>query len=56
MHMTPMEIDALYYPSDPMHEYNKDAMLEKIILISTAYFCLGTEFRFLSQDTPGSTP
>ena len=29
------------------HELCKDAMLEKIVLISVAYFCIATEMRFI---------
>ena len=29
------------------HELCKDAMLEKIVLISVAYFCTATEMRFI---------
>ena len=29
------------------HELCKDAMLEKIVLISVSYFCIATEMRFL---------
>jgi len=39
-----MALDELTFPEDLAHELNKDAMLEKIILVSTAYFCLGTEY------------
>lgn len=31
------------------HELCKDAMLEKIVLISVAYFCIATEMRFIMQ-------
>jgi hypothetical protein len=31
------------------HELCKDAMLEKIVLISVSYFCIATEMRFLIQ-------
>lgn len=29
------------------HELCKDSMLEKIVLVSVAYFCIATEMRFL---------
>jgi hypothetical protein len=48
MHLAAMALDELTYPVELTHELNKDAMLEKIILVCTSYFCLGTEFRFLS--------
>ena len=56
MHLAAMSLDELNYPADASHELNKDAMLEKIILLCTSYFCLGTEYRFLSFPTPQSTP
>jgi len=31
------------------HDLCKDAMLEKIVLISVAYFCIATEMRFIIQ-------
>lgn len=31
------------------HELCKDAMLEKIVLISVGYFCIATEMRFIMQ-------
>ena len=49
MHLSSMSIDELNYPTDLTHELNKDAMLEKIILVCTSYFCLGTEYRFLAR-------
>jgi hypothetical protein len=44
MHLAAMALDELSFPTELSHELNKDAMLEKIILVCTAYFCLGTEF------------
>ena len=49
MHLAAMSIDELQPSSETTHELNRDAMLEKIILISAAYFCVGTELRFLSD-------
>jgi hypothetical protein len=31
------------------HELCKDSMLEKIVLVSVSYYCIGTEMRFLMQ-------
>lgn len=33
------------------HEVARDSMLEKIVLISVAYFCRATEMRFLAKST-----
>jgi len=35
------------------HELCKDAMLEKIVLISVGYFCIATEMRFIMQKQKG---
>ena len=43
-----MNSDELTAKLDRTHEINKDAMLEKIILLIVAFFCVGTELRFLS--------
>ena len=48
MQLTPMNSDELTAKLDRTHEINKDAMLEKIILLIVSYFCVGTELRFLS--------
>jgi len=44
-----MGADEINNKLDPTHEFNKDAMLEKIVLIGVAYFCIGTEMRFLAK-------
>ena len=62
MHLTPMSLDDLNIHADSSHELSRDAMLEKIILLSVSYFCVGTELRFLSappasaKPSSGSTP
>ena len=50
MHLSAMSFDELLPPSDKTHELNKDAMLEKIILLVVGLFCVSTEIRFLSQE------
>ena len=37
------------------HELCKDAMLEKIVLISVGYFCIATEMRFIMQKVKNSS-
>ena len=57
MQLSLMSIDDLASSSnsmnDTMHETShdllKDAMLEKVILIGVAYFCIATEMRLMSQ-------
>lgn len=48
MHLSTMNMDELVSRTENTHELNRDAMLEKIVLITVAYFCVGTEIRFLS--------
>lgn len=43
-----MSLEELNLHIDNSHELSRDAMLEKIILLSVSYFCVGTELRFLS--------
>ena len=35
---------------DNSHELSRDAMLEKIVLLTVSYFCVGTELRFLNNN------
>ena len=53
MHLLPMTLEELNLHIDNSHELSRDAMLEKIILLSVSYFCVGTELRFLSSDKSG---
>lgn len=46
-----MSLEELNLHVDNSHELSRDAMLEKIILLSVSYFCVGTELRFLSKQT-----
>lgn len=41
--------------AETSHELCKDAMLEKIVLISVGYFCMATEMRFLTQKQRGAS-
>ena len=52
MHLLPMSLEELNLHIDNSHELSRDAMLEKIILLSVSYFCVGTELRFLSITQP----
>ena len=53
MHLLPMSLEELNLHVDNSHELSRDAMLEKIILLSVSYFCVGTELRFLSKQFSG---
>src|SRR6056300_553275 len=41
MHLLPMSLEELNLHVDNSHELSRDAMLEKIILLSVSYFCVG---------------
>ena len=49
MHLLPMSLEELNLHIDNSHELSRDAMLEKLNLLSVSYFCVGTELRFLSS-------
>lgn len=49
MHLSPLGLQEMNLQLDNSHELTRDAILEKVVLLSIAYFCVGTELRFLSQ-------
>lgn len=51
MHLSLMGTEELNAKLETTHELCKDSMLEKIVLVSSAYFCVGTEMRFLMQSS-----
>ena len=50
MHLSPLGLQEMNLQLDNSHELTRDAILEKIVLLSISYFCVGTELRFLSQN------
>ena len=49
-----MSTEELNLHIDNSHELSRDAMLEKIILLTVSYFCVGTELRFLNNTSQDS--
>ena len=49
MHLQPLSSEEMNLHIDNSHELSRDAMLQKIILITVSYFCVGTELRFLNN-------
>ena len=56
MHLTPFDFDDLSKDFSEEISYNKiikeltnDSILEKVVYLSSAYFCIATEFRFLHK-------
>lgn len=54
MHLQPLQTEELNLHIDNSHELSRDAMLQKLILLTVSYFCVGTELRFLNNS--GSPP
>lgn len=50
MHLQPLSAEEMNLHVDNSHELSRDAMLEKIILLTVSYFCVGTELRFLNNN------
>jgi hypothetical protein len=56
MHLSPMDFDDMHIALLPdslsknsKNEYTRDMILEKIVYLTVAYFCVGTEYRFLNS-------
>ena len=49
MHLNMMKEQELNASIENTHELTKDTMLEKVVLITSAYFCIATEIRFILQ-------
>ena len=50
MYLSPLNYDELELDSEPKYELLRDAILEKIIMLTVSYFCVANELRFLSKD------
>jgi len=50
MYLNCLPSEELDTQIDKAHEFSKDAMLEKVVLISSAYFCVAMEMKFLEPD------
>ena len=50
MHLNCLSTDELNTKIDQIHELSKDAMLEKVVLIVAAYFCIATEIKFIIKE------
>lgn len=47
MHLNMMGAEELNTKLENTHELTKDTMLEKVVLITSAYFCIATEICFI---------
>ena len=48
MYLSALNYEDLDLDSDPKYELLRDAILEKIVMLTVAYFCIATELRLLS--------
>ena len=56
MHLQPLDFDEMHVSFLPENiskrtniELSRDAIVEKIVYLTVAYFCVGTEYRFLNS-------
>ena len=50
MYLSALNFEDLDLDSDPKYELLRDAILETVVMLTVAYFCIATELRFLSED------
>ena len=50
MYLSALNYDDLDLDSDPKYELLRDAILEKVVMLTVAYFCIATELRLLSTN------
>ena len=51
MYLNSLQTEELNTPIEKSNEFYKDAMLEKVVLIASAYFCIAMEMRFLIDES-----
>jgi hypothetical protein len=51
MYLNCLGSDELNMPIEKTHEFSKDAMLEKVVLIASAYYCVAMEMKFLVDES-----
>ena len=50
MYLSALNYDDLDLESDPKYELLRDSILEKVIMLSIAYYCLANELKYLCKD------
>ena len=50
MYLSALNYDDLDLESDSKYELLRDSILEKVIMLSVAYYCLSNELKFLAKD------
>ena len=50
MNLSPLNDDDIILESDPKYELLKDAILEKVVMLTVSYFCIAMEMKQLSPE------
>ena len=50
MYLSPLNDEDLDLESDPKYELLRDAILEKVVMLTVSFFCIATEMKQLSTD------
>jgi hypothetical protein len=50
MQLNPMTPNELTQPLTKHHEFNKDPLLEKLVLLTVSYFTIATEMRLQAKE------
>ena len=50
MYLSALNYEDLDLDSDPKYELLRDAILEKVVMLTVSYFCIATELRLLSNN------
>jgi hypothetical protein len=53
MYLNCLSSEELNMKIEKTHEFSKDAMLEKVVLIASAYFCVAMEIKFILEESAG---
>ena len=56
MYLSAINSEDLDLDSEPNFELLRDAVVEKVVMLTVSYFCLATEIRFLNEEIKLSTP
>ncbi|MCQ2816209.1 MAG: hypothetical protein MJ252_02975 [archaeon] len=52
MYLSALNFEDLDLDSDPKYELLRDAILEKVVMLTISYFCIANELRFVTANKP----
>ena len=55
MYLSALNYEDLDLDTDPKYELLRDAILEKLVMLTVAYFCIATELRFISNNSSNNS-